>query len=204
MAYQNYVPGTFKKKRTALTDFADAVKSATGGKRITLTAGKKAVLYPATQGNMNRVTKQPAIKYQDPDSGRKGAQLQTDATSQDSGAIATKQKDNTVPASTATKFTPKVNQPAKAKQTTKGVTKSPNDMNYAKTAAKNVDGAGMKPQNHTGIGGASGSKKVAFASMKKGKTMPAKTAKVAGVTAVKQKNNNIAGAQSQGYNYKKG
>jgi len=198
MAYGNYSQGVFKRKDTSINRLASAVKSATGGNTIKLPNGKKAVKYPPVQGNMNRVTDQPRIKVQDFDTGRKTNKLQTTPTSTDSGAIVTKQKDNTVPAKTAVKFTPKVNAPAKAVQTTRGTSKSPNDMNYATETGKKVDGTG-KPQNHVGIGGPAGSKKVAFATMKKGKTMPSKKPKVTGVTEVAQKNNNVAGANSYGY-----
>lgn len=201
MAYENYSQGMFTKKDTPMNRLASAVKGATAGKTMRLPNGKKAIKYPAASNtnNMNRVTPQPAIKVQDFDTGKKTTKTQLSSTSENSGEITKKQKDNTVPTVTAQKYSPKVDSPAKATQSTKGtVTKSSNNMSYASELGKTTDGPG-KPQPQQGISGPAGSRKVAFASMKKGKSMPAKKPKVAGVTEVVDKSNNIAGAHSYGY-----
>lgn len=207
MAYQHYSAKTsprsqFKPnvKKLAMKSGAAANKgvqsSVAGGKfkSMTLPGGKPAVLAEPVQQNMDRTIKRHAIKKQDFDTREKGAQMQLAKVGSDkASAIATKQKDNTVPANTQAKFSKGVNKDATAlisgKQITKkgsqqiqGSTKTATDMNYAKAAGKNVDGAGQKTQTPSGTDGAAGSKKVAYAPMKKGTKNKIQTPKVKSVT----------------------
>lgn len=171
--------------------------SVAGGKfkKMSLPGGKPAVLAEPVQQNMDRTIKQPAIKKLDYDNGKTGAQMQLAKVGSDkASAIALKQKDNTVPANTQAKFSKGVNKDATAlmggEQITKkgskqiqGSTKTATNMNYAKAAGKNVDGAGQRSQTPAGPDGAAGSKKVAFAAMKKGTKNKVVPPKVKGVSA---------------------